>query len=310
VDFAPTTDQPYALGSGNRCFILPIRPSLRYAFSELLLIVAGILIALAVLDWHEQNLQRQSELSMLREIRSALVADLDSLAINLQFWNESAAQLEALTEVLKTAPPYDPSMDQLFGAAYGTRPIFLNTAAYESLKSAGLQTVSNRELRLGIARIFDEHYESVSSVVDIDFRVVTEVMRPYFLAHFRNLVFLKSATPLDYQAVVTDTYFENIVSYRLTVVTGNQVKAYTCAIDDMSLVLELLDAERGDLQSLTTKGIAISAAPMPTSGSVPDTKYGYTISASPQSSGTNDSCFLPYMKNAMPAALNTMTRNK
>ena len=61
---------------------------------RLLLIVAGILIALAVSDWNDRRLQREEELLLLGEIQSALAVDL---------------------------------------AAYGLRPANLNTAAYESL---------------------------------------------------------------------------------------------------------------------------------------------------------------------------------
>ena len=43
--------------------------NLRYAVGELILIVIGILVALAISDWNEKRLQRQEELQLLAEIR-------------------------------------------------------------------------------------------------------------------------------------------------------------------------------------------------------------------------------------------------
>jgi uncharacterized membrane protein YidH (DUF202 family) len=39
--------------------------NLRYAIGELLLIVAGILIALAISDWHDRGSQQERELLLL-----------------------------------------------------------------------------------------------------------------------------------------------------------------------------------------------------------------------------------------------------
>ena len=217
--------------------------SVRHATGELLLIVAGILIALAVSDWNDRKHQREEELLLLGEIQSALTVDLAALELNLQLWTETANQIKALIEVLKSMPSYESSFDQLFGAPYGLRPANLNTAAYESLKSTGLQAISNPKLRLSIAKVFDQHYESLTHMNDIDTHVTTDVLRPYYLKHFSNLVFLKSATPLDYEAVIQDKYFQNIVEYRLSVITANQIGFYTLAIEDIRATLGLIANE-------------------------------------------------------------------
>ena len=217
--------------------------NIRHAVGELLLIVAGILIALAISDWHSQNLQREQELAVLSEIQTALMVDLEALELGVQEWSETTDEIEALIEILVSEPDYNPSFAKLFGAPYGIRPIELNTAAYESLKSVGLQAVSNPELRLSIARVFDQHYESLGFVDKVDTNVTLDVMRPYYLTHFSNLVFLKSATPLDYEAIIQDTYFQNIVEYRLNVINSNQLNSYPHAIEDIRAALKMLDAE-------------------------------------------------------------------
>lgn len=217
--------------------------NLRYALGELALIVAGILIALAISDWHDRRLQRANELSLLAEIRTALQADVAALELDLQRWHEMATQIEALVDVLEARPPYDPSMDALFGAVYGQRLTNLNTAAYESLNSVGLQMVSDPALRLGIARVFDHQYERLHTLNEVESQITFGVMRPYYLENFSGLVFLESATPVDYDALVADTYFRNIVDYRLITIKTNQLAVYAEAIEDIRRVLALLHQE-------------------------------------------------------------------
>jgi hypothetical protein len=90
--------------------------------------------------------------------------------------------------------------------------------------------------------VFDQHYESMTMVNDVD-TFVAGVLRPYYLEHFSNLKFLESATPLDYESVVQDAYYENLVEYRLNVVTGNQIATYTLSMEGIRKTLELLEDE-------------------------------------------------------------------
>lgn len=214
----------------------------RHAVGELFLIVVGILIALAISDWNDQRIERIQERALLDEIRSTLESDAAALESNLKLFTDAAQQINTLSNMLKEPPPYQPSMDKHFGVVYGLRITNLNTAAYETLKSVGLQSVSDRELRAAIARVFDFHYERLIGSHEIEREVNINVLRPYYLRHFRDLRFYRSATPIDYDAVVHDTHFKNIVHYRHQVLVHNQVSYYSDAIKDMGTTLEMLDA--------------------------------------------------------------------
>lgn len=215
----------------------------RHAVGELVLIVVGILVALAISDWNDRRIERVQELALLEEIRSALATDLESLQSNLEIFNAAADKIERLTKLLEGKPPYDPAMDQLFGAVYGVRLTNLNTATYETLKSVGLQSITDRELRLRIAKIYDHHYERLLGGHDIDISINIDLMRPYFLNHFRDLVFWKSATPIEYDSVVNDIWFQNMVAYRLAALRTNQLDSYALAISEIKQVLALLERE-------------------------------------------------------------------
>jgi hypothetical protein len=210
----------------------------RYAIGEVVLIVVGILIALAFADWNDRRVERGHELEMLGELRNGLELDLATI--------EAEQQLISLQQLLANPRPYDPSMDELFGVVYGTRIIFLNTAPYESLKSAGLQMISSDELRLSIARLYSELYEILLINNDIDMGITLETFRPYYLQNFRNLRFKQSATPIDYETIINDPYYHNIVDYRLVVMRANRIKSYTRSIDEIREVLAMLEEELGE----------------------------------------------------------------
>ena len=81
--------------------------------------------------------------------------------------------------------------------------------------------------------------ESTSLVADD----LVRCCRPYFLQHFRNLEFWKSATPIDYDTLINDVWFQNMVDYRLAALRGNQLDSYALTITAIRKVLELLDGE-------------------------------------------------------------------
>lgn len=215
----------------------------RYAFGEVLLIVVGILVALAISDWYDRRIERQNELAMLEEIRAALATDVESLRLKLDETREAMALMERLSVLLSDPRPYEPEMDRLFGVLYGLRVFNQSTSAYETLKSAGMRSVTNRELRALIARIYDYHYQRLNNEHEIESEITLDVLRPYYLRHFTDLRFWHNATPIDPQAVLSDPYFRNLVNYRIVALKSNQLESYPLALADMEAAVEMIDRE-------------------------------------------------------------------
>ncbi len=222
-----------------------------YAVGEVVLIVAGILIALALADWNDRRLERIDELEMLTELRDGLEKDLVTIETGLEVVLEAEQRLQSLQELLADPQPYDSSMDALFGAVYGTRIVFLDTASFETLKSSGLQTISNDALRARIAQLFSESYEIMKMNNDIDMAINLDLIRSFYLQHFHDLDMTRSATPIDYDQLVADTYYRNLVDYRLMVLQGNRVHRYALVVDEIREVLAMLNTELGDQDAST-----------------------------------------------------------
>jgi hypothetical protein len=215
----------------------------RYSLRELSLIILGILIALWLNEWNSQRHQRSTELALLREIHASLVADLAWQKAAAEALRESERRSSALVEHLASGRPYAAELDVLFGSAYGFRLSHLNMAPYEALKARGLQLVSDDAIRLAIVQVFETGAVELGRADEVIMNASLEVLRPYYLVHFRELEFLEHAKPLDYSAVANDQYYRNVLDYRLVVLRRGVLPRYERTIGEMTRLIEALDRE-------------------------------------------------------------------
>jgi hypothetical protein len=218
----------------------------KYTFRELVLIIAGILIALWLSDWNARRHQRSAEVVLLREMRAALEADIAQVRTVAESLRVSEQRTASLRDYIRSPQPYADSLAVLFGSAYGFRLSQLNTAPYEALKVRGLQLVSDDALRVPIIRVYEIGAAEIRRADDIITNISYDVLRPYYLARFRDIQFLEHATPLDYPAVASDPYFHNLLDYRLTVLRRGVLSRYDEAIAAMAHLIDAIDRELGD----------------------------------------------------------------
>ena len=60
-------------------------------------------------------------------------------------------------------------------------------------------------------RTYEQTYPSAEGSIELERSIVLDLLRPYFLVRFRDLRFGQRPTPLNYDAVSTDTQFLNLV---------------------------------------------------------------------------------------------------
>lgn len=184
----------------------------RHALGELVLIVAGVLIALAVNDWSQARRDRGAEVEALGEIRAALGEDLGDVRADLLRHRRAAAAAESLLDTAGDRAACDsvgPRVAALLSVPYHVS----NTAAYESVKARGLGLIADDSLRLSIIHL----YAYRNAVIDVanahGNRFVEEVLRPYVRARFT----LDGATlaPRSCPALAGDPAFRNLLAEEL-----------------------------------------------------------------------------------------------
>src|SRR6185503_8310558 len=132
----------------------------------------------------------------------------------------------------------------LFGRAYwiGSR-VLVRTGLYDVLKVRGLELIRNDSLRFDLARLYQENYAYVDDSNKSTENAIYNVLRPYFLVHFQKLDPGNSAHPLNYAAVISDPYFENILQYRRTNIDYNALISYKLALRTAQRVVTEIDHE-------------------------------------------------------------------
>lgn len=208
------------------------RPNWRYFLGEFILIVASILFALAVSDWNQNRHRYADERAALNEIRSSLLSDQNEIAAAVNGLRTVESRIEALLTYLRSPGDYSDTLDIYFGAAYGIIIAQPNLSPYESVKSRGLDLISDNALRLQITNVYDRHYRRVTWRNELETNVAVDALRPYYLEHFRDLRFRESATPLDYGALVRDPLFRNLIDYRLSALR-NTLIVYETALNEV-----------------------------------------------------------------------------
>jgi len=197
-----------------------------YAVGEIILVIIGILIALAISDWNGKRLEKKSEIHILSELRKGILMDLELIINEQKLVIDAIDDIKLLQSLIKNQDQvYKKGMDTLFGVVYGIRAINLNHAFYQDLKSSGLNLIKNENLRVKIVELFENHYHFITELRAGEISI-NQVNRPYYLNHFHDLLFYKTATPNDFKFIWSDKYYHNIIDYRLINLEYNQVVIY------------------------------------------------------------------------------------
>ena len=186
-----------------------VRKYLIYAIGEILLITIGILIALNLNNWNQNQNAKDIEIKTLKEINLGLSDDLKDLQFSLDFYRNCKSSSDILVSHFNNRLPYNDTLDGHFGKIGLFAVLSVRTGPFETLKSRGMETITNDSLRLKIANLYDFHYKTIVEYQNIHIEHYSEV-RDLFLTKFKNLKAFESASPINYEKLQNDIVFLNI----------------------------------------------------------------------------------------------------
>ncbi|WP_115124794.1 DUF6090 family protein [Marinirhabdus gelatinilytica] len=140
-----------------------------YAIGEIILVVIGILIALSINNWNEENKDNDFENEMLAQIQENLANDKKALNKIKIIFNNAISSSNKILELKRSEENLDSLKYWLADIIQFERfqPI---TNSYETLKSKGLDKVSNKELRMLLGAYYDDEINHViKSVGDVEY---------------------------------------------------------------------------------------------------------------------------------------------
>jgi len=136
---------------------------LKYAIGEILLVVIGIIIALQLNNWNESRNLKYKEIVILKALKSELENDLNTeIILAKNYYHKKDKALSKLIGVYtKKENISNDSLLNYFRGSLIEWNFGLNVAAFENLKSTGLNLISNDSLRLKISSIYSNHYPEI-----------------------------------------------------------------------------------------------------------------------------------------------------
>ncbi len=232
----------------------------RGALGEFVVIVVGILVALAGDTWFDGRTERREEREALVALREEFTASLGALELSRQRHRTYADATSRLLQWtgpdprLPTGDTVSTTLERALGfySSYNDQRGVLDGI----IASGGLRLIQNDSLRAKLAgwpAVVEDLTED--EVVAINFRSTT--LLPYV---YQRLPMTGSKFPRDYRALFSDPYFERLLDWRRRQVELFIMPPYETALQDLHVILSTIDEELG----ATAAGSATNTTTRPT----------------------------------------------
>jgi len=158
-----------------------------YALGEILLVVAGILIALQINNWNELRKDRHQEIKLLKQLNSDLDRNLEEIKFliggeivngaNYGTTLRSEAK-DSILHYLEDANKYREDL-KLYLHMLSLKGIFnLANTAYKSIESGGLDIMTNDTLRAHITEMYDHRFQNIHVRENIEYEIISNRLMP------------------------------------------------------------------------------------------------------------------------------------
>jgi hypothetical protein len=186
---------------------------LKYAIGEIILVMVGILLALQINNWNENRKLQNEELNLLLELKSNLEVTLNNFKNDTLDNIKSIDQFEKIESYIKEDLPYHSELDTAFRQLTGWRSPYPIYTAYTTLKTKGLDIISNVTLRNKIVNLYEFRYIVLSTDYDqYEWNLMQAVVTPFYSKFIRSKGdSYKLAVPNDFESLKHNDEFINIL---------------------------------------------------------------------------------------------------
>lgn len=184
---------------------------LLYAIGEIILVVIGILIALSINNWNENRKLQREEVSLLQEVRSNLEVTLNNFRNDTLLNKQNIIQLRKIEQYIEEDLPYHTELDTAFGLFGQWQSPYPITTAYTTLKTKGLDLISNKPLRNKIVNMYEFELVLLQNDYDKGEWGIVNNANAFLVKHIRSENSKQSARPNDFEDLKDQVEFSNIV---------------------------------------------------------------------------------------------------
>ncbi|MBM1106832.1 hypothetical protein JQC67_11830 [Aurantibacter crassamenti] len=213
-----------------------------YAIGEIVLVVIGILIALAINNKNENRKETIAINNVLLEIKDDLLQDKAELEFSLEAHTKD---LEAQLRVIKALDLNDSYNENLrtdFGRIYLARTFYSISKGYELLKEMNLSSSLDKNLRIGLTKYYEQDIPSVYREFEDDKMEFETYWLPYLRENFEEWEFGEYAVPYDYNQLLEDSNLISATKFNCVNLKGT-IRELNRALNSASSLIEELSLE-------------------------------------------------------------------
>ena len=186
-----------------------------YAIGEIVLVVIGILIALQINNWNEYKKKEQFELSLLKEMKKNLKADIKDIDINIKYIERSIKSTKIILRSFENNIPFNDSLNKHYGKVPMVPRFLMSENAYNSMNNEGIRIIKNDSLR----DVITYHYEAKSSFLkewnNAEWKTQMQDHRTLYRNFFKKFNFWGDLVPDNYEELSKNKEYINYLNNRI-----------------------------------------------------------------------------------------------
>ena len=192
---------------------------LLYATGEVIILILGIVIALQVNNWNEMRQRRILEISILESLKSDLEQDIEEWQNDKGLHKSVLKSIEIVSDHIENDLPHTDTLNFHFLNATLVSYFSFHSGALETLKSTGINIISNEELRKEIVDLytywFDYKKYLTSHLNEYHFYSTQQIFNTRFIeGHYFDDPSTTdywgdgAMIPLDYESLLDDNEYK------------------------------------------------------------------------------------------------------
>ena len=229
--------------------------SIKYFISELLIVVVGILIALSLNNWREDNSNKNKEQYYLESLKTDFEQSLASLSEILNQNKESDLAIKKVLAAIHKgySKPAVDTVKKAFRKLFGFNRFVPASGTYKEIISTGsLQILRDNELRIALSS-WEDMITRNQQLEEVMFWQYHLINIPYLNKHIVRSDFIDNRGSseqhnnfrTDFKKLIADAEFENILVNRIGAV--EETNAYLATmIEQVEHIIGLIKKDISD----------------------------------------------------------------
>ena len=212
----------------------------KYAIGEIALVVIGILIALQINNWNEEQKSKITERKILMVLVENLEKNIQSLDWQITRLKEYDKSGEIIKTFLNTKKVKNDSLGKHFHKALNNGANFtLSKSGYEPFKNTGIEIIRNDGLKKSIISLFENSYLILEGRLKWG-NQPNPYISNYIIEHFKRDA--NGILPRDYDFIFNDVYFLGLLELTESQ-RGFEMRFFENSLEETQKVLQQLNNE-------------------------------------------------------------------